>query len=192
MTFLNIFNSHFSLCPNIGKIRLKLGKNVFFSTLWVPGFLVYFPTEMHLTKTQTKACPRFFFSLFFLIICLWLCFWFSKSNFKIRQSIAIKNTKLLLKKRGHAFVRNELAQEKVDLSRFCSGACQVFTTQKPFLNEISQTGKLQHQISSNILSYRITICQSILKSIFLFASKLNIWILSGHFPFLVQFSIEMK
>ena len=96
----------------------------------------------------------------------------------------------MLKKRGHAFARNELEKLKVDLSRFLSGAGQVFTNQKPFLNEISSTGKLQHQISSSILSGHVTIFP--LKSIFLFASKLSIGILSGHFPFLVQFSIEMK
>ena len=147
---------------------------------------------MHLTETQTKACLRFFSSSFFWIIYLWLCFWFSIWFQDSSKYCNKKYISYIVKKRGHAFVRNELAQLKVDLSRFCSGACQVFTTQKPFLNEISQTGKLQHQISSNVWSYRITICQFILKSIFIFASNLNIWILSGHFPFLVQFSIEMK
>ena len=62
----------------------------------------------------------------------------------------------MLKKCGHAFARNELAKLKVDLSRFLSGAGQVFTN-KLFLNEISSTGKLQHQISSNILSGHVTI-----------------------------------
>ena len=49
-------------------------------------------------------------------------------------------------KRGHSFqeqsVRNLCAKFKVDrLSRFCTGARQVFTTQKPFLSEIPLTMK---------------------------------------------------
>ena len=44
-------------------------------------------------------------------------------------------------------LRNMCAKFKVDpLSRFRTGACQVFTTQKLFPSEIPLTMKMQHQI----------------------------------------------
>ena len=125
---------------------------------------------MYVTKTQATVCPRFSCSNFeqssfgvFLIFKIW---------FQDSSKYCNKKYKKYIKKRSYAFVRNKLAKLKVDLSRFRSGAGQVFTNQKQFLNEISTTGKLQHQIFSNI--DRITVCQFLLKPKFLFTSKLNI------------------
>ena len=56
--------------------------------------------------------------------------------------------------------RNVCGKFKVDrLSRFRTGARQMFTTQKPFASEIPLTMEtIQHQILFKI-RYQITICQ---------------------------------
>ena len=58
-------------------------------------------------------------------------------------------------------VRTVCAKFKVDsLSRFCTGACQVSTTQKPFPSPIPLTMKMQHQILFEIsFLIRFTTCQ---------------------------------
>ena len=74
-----------------------------------------------------------------------------KSGFQILQSNAIKIHKLLLKN-ADSLVRNELSKLKFDQ------VGQVFNTQKPSLNKISSTGKLQHEISLSILSDHVALC----------------------------------
>ena len=58
-------------------------------------------------------------------------------------------------------VRNLCAKFEVDsLSRFCTGARQVFTTEKLFPSEISLTMKIATTLSLNTFSDQIiTICQ---------------------------------
>ena len=59
------------------------------------------------------------------------------------------------------FVRNVFAKFKVDrLSRFRTGARQVFTTQKPFRSEISSNHEnCNIKFTLKYVFYQITICQ---------------------------------
>ena len=93
-------------------------------------------------------------------------------------------------------VRNVCAKFKVDpLSRFRTGARQVFTTHKLFSSEIPLTLKLQHQIPFKHIfwsSYYLTISKISfeifdIKKIDTQAKKVNIWIPLGSFPFFISF-----
>ena len=78
------------------------------------------------------------------------------------------------------------------LSRFCTGARQVFTTQKLFPNEIPQTWKLQHEILFKHIFWSNYHLPNFFWNLWRQTNrypckKVSIWTPSGYFPFFISF-----